>query len=122
VGDGHTKNLRPRKGIERNTKKRGAPTDSKGTAQGETAPHTGNMTEQKRERQIRAQGTKIIRRRNAIMQRKMQLSHSDDKKDGYKIGILSLYPWHPEKEHSQTTFFQSNKAPEQREDLIRGKS
>lgn len=50
----------------------------------------------------------------------MQLSHSDDKKDGYKIGILSLYPWHPEKEHSQTTFFQSNKAPEQREDLIRG--
>ena len=54
------------------------------------------------------------------MQRKMQLSHSDDKKDGYKIGILSLYPWHPEKEHSQTTFFQSNKAPEQREDLIRG--
>ena len=52
----------------------------------------------------------------------MQLSHSDDKKDGYKIGILSLYPWHPEKEHSQTTFFQSNKAPEQREDLIRVKS
>ena len=50
----------------------------------------------------------------------MQLSHSDDKKDGYKIGILSLYPWHPEKEHSQTTFFQLNKAPEQREYLIRG--
>ena len=41
VGDGHTKNLRPRKVIERNTEKRGAPTDSKGTAQGETAPHTG---------------------------------------------------------------------------------
>lgn len=50
----------------------------------------------------------------------MQLSNSDDKKDGYKIGILSLSPWHPEKEHSQTTFFQSNKAPEQREDLIKG--
>lgn len=47
---------------------------------------------------------------------------SDDKKDGYEIGILSLYPRYPEKEHSQTTFFQSNKAPEQREDLIRGKS
>ena len=41
VGDGHTKNLRPRKVIERNTEKRGAPTDSKGTAQGETDPHTG---------------------------------------------------------------------------------
>lgn len=47
---------------------------------------------------------------------------SDDKKDGYEIGILSLYPRYPEKDHSQTTFFQSNKAPEQREDLIRGKS
>ena len=34
----------------------------------------------------------------------MQLSHSDDKKDGYKIGILSLYPWHPEKEHSRNEF------------------
>lgn len=59
-----------------NTKKRGAPTDSKGTAQGETDPHTGNMTEQKRERQIRAQGTKIIQRRNAIMQRKKCNSHT----------------------------------------------
>ena len=59
MGDGHTKNLRPRKVIERNTEKRGAPEDIRGTAQGETAPHTGNMTEQKRERQIRAQGTKV---------------------------------------------------------------
>ena len=25
---------------------------------------------------------------------------SDDKKDGYEIGILSLYPHRPEKEHS----------------------
>ena len=41
MGDGHTKNLRPRKVIERNTEKRGAPTDSKGTAQGETDPHRG---------------------------------------------------------------------------------
>ena len=41
MGDGHTKNLRPRKVIERNTEKRGAPTDSKGTAQEETDPHTG---------------------------------------------------------------------------------
>ena len=48
MGDGHTKNLRPRKVIERNTEKRGSPKDSKGTAQGETAPHTGNMTEQGR--------------------------------------------------------------------------
>ena len=54
MGNGHTKNLRPRKVIERNTEKRGAPTDSKVTAQGETDPHTGNMTEQKRKRQIRA--------------------------------------------------------------------
>ena len=46
VGDGHTKNLRPRKVIERNTEKRGAPEDIRGTAQGETDPHTGNMTEQ----------------------------------------------------------------------------
>ena len=38
VGDGHTKNLRPRKVIERNTEKRGAPTDSKGTAQGGDRP------------------------------------------------------------------------------------
>ena len=52
----------------------------------------------------------------------MQLSHSDDKKDGYKIGIQSFYPRHPKKEHSQKTFFQSNKAPEQREDLIKGES
>ena len=52
----------------------------------------------------------------------MQISLSDDKKDGYTIGILSLYPRHQEKEHSQTTFFQSDKAPEHREDLIRGKS
>ena len=41
MGDGHTKNLRPRKVIERNTKKRGAPEDIRGTAQGEAAPHTG---------------------------------------------------------------------------------
>ena len=41
VGDGHTKNLRPRKVIERNTEKRGAPDDIRGTAQGETDPHTG---------------------------------------------------------------------------------
>jgi hypothetical protein len=38
------------------------------------------------------------------MQRKMQLSHSDDKKDGYEIGILSLYPHLPEKEHSRNDF------------------
>ncbi len=49
-GDRSQKRLRPRKVIERNTEKRGAPTDSKGTAQGETAPHTGNMTEQKRKK------------------------------------------------------------------------
>ena len=41
VGDGHTKNLRPRKVIERNTEKRGAPEDIRGTAQGETDPHRG---------------------------------------------------------------------------------
>jgi hypothetical protein len=62
---------------------------------------------------------KVVWRKGCIDARVMH-TLSDDKKDGYKIGILSLYPWHPEKEHSQTTFFQSNKAPEQREDLIRG--
>lgn len=99
VGDGHTKNLRPRKVIERNTEKRGAPEDIRGAAQGETAPHTGDMTEQGRKDRFGQQGTKIIRRKNAIMQRIMQISHSDDKKDGYTIGILSLYPRHQEKEH-----------------------
>ena len=65
MGDGHTKNLRPRKVIERNTEKRGAPTDSKGTAQEETDPHTGNRTEKRRRsrRQIRAQGTKVAEQR-----------------------------------------------------------
>ena len=29
---------------------------------------------------------------------------SDDKKDGYEIGILSLYPHRPEKEHSRNDF------------------
>ena len=47
---------------------------------------------------------------------------SDDKKDGYKIGILSLYPRHPEKEHSQTTFFQSNKALSNAKTLLGGKA
>ena len=32
------------------------------------------------------------------------MSLSDDKKDGYAIGILSLYPRRPEKEHSQNDF------------------
>ena len=52
---------------------------------------------------------------------------SDDKKDGYEIGILSLYPHRPEKEHSRNDFLSSGlphqQARERREHLIiRGKS
>jgi len=85
VGDGHTKNLRPRKGLEGAHKERRAPEDIRGTALGETDPHTGNMTEQRRNRQIRAQGTKIIRRRNAIMQRKIIRKILANEWRGYNI-------------------------------------
>ena len=52
---------------------------------------------------------------------------SDDKKDGYEIGILSLYPHRPEKEHSRNDFLSRGlphqKARERREHLIkRGKA
>ena len=62
VGRWAKETLRPRKGIERNTEKRGTTIDIRGTAQVETDPHTGNRTEKRRRsrRQIRAQGTKTI--------------------------------------------------------------
>lgn len=52
---------------------------------------------------------------------------SDDKKDGYEIGILSLYPHRPEKEHSRNDFLSRGlprqQARERREHLIkRGKA
>lgn len=49
---------------------------------------------------------------------------SDDKKDGYVIGILSLYPHRPEKEHSLHDFLSRGlphqQARERREHLIIG--
>ena len=51
---------------------------------------------------------------------------SDDKKDGYEIGILSLYPHRPEKEHSRNDFLSRGlphqQAANEESTLLKGKS
>ena len=48
------------------------------------------------------------------------MSLSDDKKDGYEIGILSLYPRRPEKEHSRNDFLSIKPAANVESTLLRG--